>query len=83
MDELEKLNEEVIELRFQLRDSKDKEMIYLDILNTLQESLIDLFDREEENNSFLDMDDPIDYRECLVNLKKNLDEYKRVYKISF
>lgn len=83
MDELEKLNEEVIELRFQLRDSKDKEMIYLDILNTLQESLIDLFDREEENNRFLDMDDPIDYRECLVNLKKNLDEYKRVYKISF
>ena len=76
------LEDEVVELRFDLKDSRTKEMYYLDILNNINTSISDLFKQEEENERFR-INEEIDYRECLINLKKSLNEYKRVYRINF
>jgi hypothetical protein len=79
---IELLEEKVIELNFSLKESRDKELIYLDILNNIQGSLDDLFQRESESDRFRLMED-FDYRDSLVNLDKALKEYKRVYNINF
>jgi hypothetical protein len=79
---IELLEEKVIELKFSLKESRDKELIYLDILNNIQGSLDDLFQRERESDRFRLMED-FDYRDSLVNLDKALKEYKRVYNINF
>lgn len=85
MEEEEKirlLEDELVDLRFKLKDSKDKELIYLDILNNLNTSINDLFKEEEENERFR-FNSEINYRQCMVNLQKSLQEYKRVYRINF
>ena len=79
-DKIEELEGEIVELKFQLQKSKDKEMIYLDILSNIDTSLKVLFKREQENERF-NVGDEFDYREWIVNLKSSLDEYKRVYKL--
>lgn len=79
-EKIEELEGEIVELKFQLKKSKDKEMIYLDILSNIDTSLKVLFKREQENKRF-NLGDEVDYRECVKNLKSALDEYKRVYKL--
>jgi len=80
--ENEYLRDKVIELEFELKDSKFRELSYLDILNNLDTSLSQLFKEEVENQRF-GIGGVVDYRDCLVNLKNNLDEYKRIYRINF
>jgi hypothetical protein len=83
MDENEKIEELeglIVDLKFDLKKSKDKELIYLDILSNIDNSLKVLFKREQENERF-NLGDEVDYRECVKNLKSALDEYKRVYKL--
>jgi hypothetical protein len=82
MERIEQLEVENIDLKFELKQSKDKELIYLDILNNIQTGLDDLFQREHENDRF-HFDENIDYREALINLNKSLQEYKRVYRVNF
>jgi hypothetical protein len=82
MERIEQLEVENIDLKFELKQSKDKELIYLDILNNIQTGLDDLFQREHENERF-HFDENIDYREALINLNKSLQEYKRVYRVNF
>lgn len=82
MDIISQLEDEIVELRFALKESRDKQLIYLDILTNINTSLKDLFERERENERF-DFGDEVDYRECLVNLDKALKEYKRIYRITF
>ena len=77
--EIQKLEGEIFELEFQLKDKTDKMLLYQEMLSEINNSIIDLFRREEENIRFR-FDDKIDYRECILNLKKSLDEYKRIYK---
>ena len=77
---IEQLEGEIIELQYQLKKSKDKEMIYLDILSNIDNSLRILFKREQENERF-NLGDDVNYRECILNLKSSLDEYKRIYKL--
>jgi hypothetical protein len=79
-EQIEKLESEIVDLKFDLKKSKDKEMIYLDILSNIDNSLRILFKREEENNRF-NLGDNIDFRESVVNLKSAMNEYKRVYKL--
>jgi len=82
MERIEQLEVENIDLKFELKQSKDKELIYLDILNNIQTGLDDLFQREHENERF-HLDENIDYRDALINLNKSLQEYKRVYRVNF
>ena len=81
-EKIDLLEDEIIELKYQLKKSRDKEYVYLDILSTIEESLKVFFKEEEENNRF-GFNDETDYRECIVNLKKSLDEYKRVNNLRF
>ena len=83
MDENEKIEELeglIVDLKFDLKKSKDKEMIYLDILSNIDNSLRVLFKREQENERF-NLGDNVNYRECIVNLKNALDDYKEIYKL--
>lgn len=83
MDENEKIKELeglIVDMRFDLKTNRDKEMIYLDILSNIDNSLKVLFEREQENERF-NLGDDVNYRECIVNLKESLDEYKRIYKL--
>lgn len=79
-EKIEHLESEIVDLKFDLKKSKDKEMIYLDILSNIDTSLKVLFKREEENSRF-NLGDDIDYRECILNLQSSINEYKRVYKL--
>jgi predicted RNase H-like nuclease (RuvC/YqgF family) len=76
---VQRLEDEIIELRYQLNKSRDKEMIYLDILSNIDTSLKHLQNEQEENDRF--QLGVIDYRKCVENLSKSMDEYKRVYKL--
>ena len=78
----EKLADNLYELQYQLKMSRDKELIYKDILSNIEGSLVELFQRETENERF-NLGDEINFRESLVNLKSSLDEYKRLYKLKF
>jgi UTP-glucose-1-phosphate uridylyltransferase len=85
MDLEEKITElegEIYDLRFELQNSKLKEMTYLDILNNIQTSLNQVIKREEENKRF-NLGDQTDFKQIIFNLKNSLDEYKRVYKLRF
>ena len=77
---IQTLEGEIIDLEFELKKSKNKEMIYLDILSNIDNSLRVLFKREEENDR-LNLGDNIDFRQSVVNLKEALNEYKRIYKL--
>jgi hypothetical protein len=74
--------DKIIEIEFEIRDVRDKMNIYLDILNNIDTSVSELFDREKENERF-GISEPVDYRECLSNLRLSLQEYKRVYRVNF
>jgi hypothetical protein len=82
MERIEQLEVENIDLKFELKQCKDKELIYLDILNNIQGSLDDLFQREKDSDRFRLMEE-FDYREAIVNLDKSLKEYKRIYRVDF
>jgi hypothetical protein len=77
---VEELESIIVDLKFDLKKSKDKEMIYLDILSNIDNSLRVLFKQEQENERF-NLGDSIDFRQSVVNLKESMDEYKRVYKL--
>jgi hypothetical protein len=81
-DKIDELNEKIIDLSFDLKKSKDKELIYKDILFNIETSLNVLIKKEEENERFK-FNDVIDYKEALFNLKKSLDQYKYLYKLKF
>lgn len=80
--EYEELEGKIIDLQFDLKKCKDRELIFLEIISTIDLSLKDLFNREEENLRF-NIDEEINYRDCLLNLKLALNEYKRVYRVNF
>ena len=81
VEKIDLLEEEIIELKYQLKKSKDKEMVYLDILSNIDSGLKTLFKREEENERF-ELGDTIDYRDNIVNLQNSLNEYKKIYKLN-
>lgn len=81
-EEIDNLNDKICDLSFDLKQSKDKELIYKDILSNIESSLSDLIKREKENERF-NFGEIIDYKEALFNLKTSLDEYKRIYNLKF
>jgi len=74
--------DKIIELEFEIREVKDRMNVYLDILNNIDNSVSELFEREKENKRF-GISEPVDYRECLINLRGALREYKRIYGVNF
>lgn len=83
MDSEEKiraLEEEIIELKSDLKESRLKESIYYNIISDINSSIRDIFKREEENERFK-LGETFNFKECLINLKSYLDEVKRVYRL--
>lgn len=81
-EQYEELEGKIIDLQFDLKKCKGRELIFLEIISTIDLSLKDLFNREEENLRF-NIEEEINYRDCLLNLKLALNEYKRVYRVNF
>ena len=82
MDDCQEFHEKNIELEFEIREVKDRMNVYLDILNNIDVSVSELFEREKENERF-GFSEPVDYRECFINLRSALREYKRIYRVNF
>ena len=82
MEQEDSLRERIIDLEFELEGTRDRMLIYSEILSNIELSIDELTRREEENERF-HFNEQIDYRECIINLKKHLNEYKRVYSINF
>ena len=82
MDDCQEFHERNIKLEFEIREVKDRMNVYLDILNNIDNSVSELFEREKENERF-GISEHVDYRECLSNLRLSLREYKRVYRVNF
>jgi hypothetical protein len=80
--EVQRLEGEIFELQSRLKESNKKELVYKEILSDINNSIIELFELEMENERF-NLGAEIDYKSCIQNLKKSLDETKRVYKINF
>ena len=81
-EEIDNLNEKICDLSFEIKQSKDKELIYKDILFNIESSLNDLIKRDHENDRF-NLGESIDHKQAMLNLKASLDEYKRIYKLKF
>jgi hypothetical protein len=82
-ERIQELEGEIFDLRSELQESIDKERIYKEILSEINDSIIELFNREQENERFR-FDEKIDFRQYVINVKKDLDEYRRIYgNISF
>ena len=77
-ERIQELEGEVFDLRSELRECIDRERIYQEILSEINDSIDNLFQREEENERFR-FDDKVDYRQYVINLKNDLNEYKRIY----
>ena len=81
---IQELEGEIFEMGSTLKDHRDKERIYQEILSDINNSLIDLFEKEQENIRF-NFGEEIDYRQCMIGMKEYLDNIKSVYrgKINF
>jgi hypothetical protein len=78
-NEIQELEGKIFEMESILRDNRDKERIYQEILSDINSSIINLFKREEENIRF-NFGEEIDYRQCMIGIKEYLDNIKSVYK---
>jgi len=82
--EVQRLEGVIFEMESTLKDHRDKERIYQEILSDINNSIIDLFKKEEENIRF-NLGEETDYRQCMIGMKEYLDNIKSVYrgKINF
>ena len=78
-ERIQGLEGEIFDLRSELQESINKERIYKEILSEINDSIDNLFQREKENERFR-FDDKIDFRQYVINVKKDLDEYRRLYR---
>jgi hypothetical protein len=81
-EKIEALEDEIIELKYQLKQSKDKEIIYANMLSDIETSIDTLFKREQENERF-SLGEVFNFRENMMNLKNSIKEFKRIYKLRF
>jgi uncharacterized FlaG/YvyC family protein len=78
-ERIQELEGEIFDLRSELNECIDKERIYREILSEINDSIDKLFQREEENERFR-FDDKIDFRQYVLNVKEDLNEYRRLYR---
>jgi hypothetical protein len=77
-ERIQELEGEIFDLRSELNDCIDRERIYQEILSEINDSIINLLQREQENERFR-FDEKINFKEYVINVKKDLDEYRRLY----
>ncbi len=78
-ERIQELEGTIFDLRSELNECIDKERIYREILSEINDSIINLLQREQENERFR-FDEKIDFRKYVINVKKDLDEYRRLYR---
>jgi len=78
-ERIQELEGTIFNLESELRESIDRERIYRDILSEINDSIDNLFQREQENERFR-FDEKIDFRQYVINVKKDLNEYRRLYR---
>ena len=78
-ERIQELEGEIFDLRSELNECIDRERIYREILSEINDSIDKLFQREEENERFR-FDEKIDFRQYVLNVKEDLDEYRRLYR---
>lgn len=76
---IQRLEGEIFEMKSTLKNHRDKERIYQEILSDINNSIIELFKREEENKRF-NLGEETDYRQCMIGMKEYMDNIKREYK---
>ena len=76
---IQKLEGEIFEMESTLKDHRDKERIYQEILSDINNSIIDLLKREQENIRF-NLGEVTDYKQCLIGMKEYMDNIKSVYR---
>jgi len=76
---IQRLEGEIFEMESTLKNHRDKERIYQEILSDINHSIIELFKREEENKRF-NLGEETDYRQCMIGMKEYMDNIKSVYK---
>jgi len=76
---IQELEGKIFEMESTLKDHRDKERIYQEILSDINSSIIDLFKREQENIRF-NLGEETDYRQCMIGMKEYMDNIKSVYK---
>jgi len=77
-ERIQELEGDIFNLKSELRECIDSERIYQEILSEINNSIDNLFQREEENERFR-FDDKVDFRQYVMNLKNDLNEYRRIY----
>jgi hypothetical protein len=78
-ERIQELEGTIFDLRSELNECIDKERIYREILSEINDSIINLLQREQENERFR-FDEKIDFRQYVLNVKKDLNEYRRLYR---
>ena len=78
-DEIQRLEGEIFELRDKLRRTVDRELVYKGILTEINDSISSMLKRDDENERFR-FDEKIDFKIFVMNIKDDLDKYRRIYK---
>ncbi len=78
-ERIQELEGTIFDLRSELNECIDKERIYREILSEINDSIINLLQREQENERFR-FDEKIDFRQYVLNVKKDLNDYRRLYR---
>lgn len=78
-ERIQELEGTIFDLESELRECIDKERIYREILSEINDSIINLLQREQENERFR-FDEKIDFRQYVLNVKKDLNDYRRLYR---
>jgi hypothetical protein len=78
-ERIQELEGTIFDLESELRECIDRERIYREILSEIDDSIDNLFHREQENERFR-FDEKIDFRQYVLNVKKDLNEYRRLYR---
>ena len=78
-DEIQRLEGEIFELRDKLRRTVDRELVYKGILTEINDSISSMLKRDDENERFR-FDEKIDFKIFVMNIKDDLDKYRKIYK---
>jgi hypothetical protein len=78
-ERIQELEGTIFDLRSELNECIDRERIYREILSEINDSIDNLFQREQENERFR-FDEKIDFRQYVLNVKKDLNDYRRLYR---